>query len=102
MGQFRPRLGNPKRFNRRIMELPGVQARLDRVTREHEGRARAVLSAHRKSGAHRVYAYRDRHTRILVLDGPNSMSVQFGHHAPDGRWVQGIYVLPTMSERRAP
>lgn len=101
MGQFKPNLGNPKRFNRRIMELAGVQRKLDQVTREREGRSRAILARHRKTGSHRVYAFRDRHTRVIVLEGEASMSVQFGHHALSGRWVPGIYVLPTTSSNRA-
>lgn len=89
------RLGGRKKFNTLILNLDGVQRVVSRVAREEEGKARATLAKHRKSGAHSVYAYSDRHTRVIALEGPAPMSIQYGHHLQDGRFVSGLRVLPT-------
>lgn len=61
---------------------------------------KALLAMHRKTGAHDVKYEGHRSTvafghidHYVIMDGPAPISVEFGHHAENGRWVQGLYVL---------
>lgn len=61
---------------------------------------KSLLAAHRKTGAHEVKYEGHRSTvqfghidHYVVLDGPAPISVEFGHHTKNGRWVQGLYIL---------
>lgn len=98
MSRISVRLGRAKSFNRRIMNLRGVQSTLDRITRGLEGDSRARLAKHRKTGDHYVFVYRDRHTRVIALGSRTAegspMSVQFGHYI-GGKWIPGLLILPT-------
>jgi hypothetical protein len=99
MPKLRIRLGSKKRFNRRIMELDGVQRRIDQVTRRLEGESRGRLAKHRRSGEHGIRVYQDRHTRIIELYARTGngapMSIQFGHWNQSQTWVYGLFILPT-------
>lgn len=96
--RLRVTLGSRKRFAKTILNLGGVQRVIDRVTRRLEGESRGRLARHRRTGDHQVFAYRDRHTRVIVLtttSGNGSpMSIQFGHWER-GRWVEALNILPT-------
>lgn len=93
-----PKFGGVKKFNRRILNLPGVQRTVTQVTRRLEGESRARLAQHRRSGDHGIEVIHDRHTRIITLFSRTKegapMSVQFGHYAW-GKWVEGLKILPT-------
>lgn len=90
------KLGSRKKFNRQILDHDGVQREVSRHAREIEGKARAKLAKHRDArSAHQIVSYRERHTRVVGLEGPAAMSVQVGHHQKKtGKWVEGLHILP--------
>lgn len=98
MARLRVTLGSKKKFNRIILNLDGVQRRIDVVTRRLEGESRARLARHRKTGEHGIRVYRDRHTRVIELFSKTAdgapMSIQFGHYQY-GKWKVGLFILPT-------
>ena len=61
---------------------------------------KSLLAAHRKTGAHEVKYEGHRSTvafghidHYVILDGPAPISVEFGHHTKNGKWVNGLYIL---------
>jgi hypothetical protein len=98
VAKLRVTLGSKKKFNRTILNLDGVQARIDRVTRRLEGESRARLARHRRTGEHGILVFRDRHTRVIELYAKTKhgapMSIQFGHWQ-HGNWHPGLFILPT-------
>lgn len=66
-------------------------------------RAEALLAMHRDTGAHEVKYERLKNVEFghidhyVVLDGPAPVSVEFGHVAKNGRWVQGLYIITRAS-----
>lgn len=76
-----------------------VQRALQKHAESIEAIANHLLSIHRKTGAHKItigkvksqeFGHIDRY---VSLEGPAPISVEFGHRAENGRWVQGLYII---------
>ena len=57
------------------------------------GRARTKLAAHTKTGEHRITQTKGKLDHYVNLEGEAPLSVEEGHHAKDGTWVEGLHVL---------
>lgn len=57
-------------------------------------RARGILSAHRKTGQHRITQTKGGVDHYVNLEGSDALSVELGHHHNiSGEWVDGIGVF---------
>jgi hypothetical protein len=57
-------------------------------------RARALLAVHRKTGSHRITQTKGKVDHFVNLEGPDSISVELGHHNHrGGQFVQGLHIL---------
>lgn len=90
------------------MERVRIKANLERTiahSNELEGilgdeafdiftRARANLARHRKTGTHKVTQTKGRVDHYVNLEGPDALSVEYGHHHNKSyEWVEGLYIL---------
>ena len=82
---------------------PTVQQTLTAAALRILQKAEALLAMHRDTGAHRVGYERIRSEKFghidhyVVMTGPAPISVEFGHVAENGRWVQGLYIITRAS-----
>lgn len=78
--------------------------RVQRALREHAKKvtrvAKALLAAHRDTGAHEVVYEGHSSTEAfghidhyVVMKGPAPISVEFGHRKKNGKWVHGLYIM---------
>lgn len=79
----------------RLAEAPGVQAVISEQAALIAARARALLASHRRTGrAHiEVTTAGGGKDRLVSLVDPAALSIEFGHTAPDGTPVAGLYVI---------
>jgi hypothetical protein len=61
---------------------------------------KSLLASHRRTGSHDVKYEGHRSTtqyghidHYVIMDGRAPISVEFGHHTRNGKWVQGLYIL---------
>ena len=76
-----------------VAHMPGVRAR---VASELEGRAarvRAVISAHRRTGQLQANVRVGVTDTQVVMEDPAVYAINYGHAAPNGRWVPGIHAI---------
>lgn len=88
------------KMNKRLSQMRPVQNALRAHAKKVAAAGEALLAAHRKTGAHKVeyqghdstveYGHIDHY---VVLTGPAPISVEFGHRAENGKWVQGLYIM---------
>lgn len=78
-----------------VAHLPGVKRA---VRRELDGRAdrvRAVVAAHRETGA--LSGSLEVRTNLtdstVEISDPAVSAINYGHTAPDGTWVEGIHAI---------
>lgn len=89
-----------KDMSKHLAKDDKVQKALRARAKKMANVGRALLAAHRKTGAHDV-KYEGHRSSVafghidhyVVLDGPAPISVEFGHHTKNGKWVQGLYIL---------
>jgi hypothetical protein len=78
---------------------PGVRKAVRAKAGELAGRARAVLAAHRRTGATQIEVTHGKVDAFVSMVGEGAISIEYGHGAytrPDGREVgasQGLYVI---------
>lgn len=76
-----------------------VQAKLKNHANEIKLLADVIMGIHRKTGEHRVEVETIKNRNFghidwyVSLKGRAAVSVEFGHRAKDGTWVQGIYAI---------
>src|SRR5690349_6632481 len=76
-----------------------VRAKLRNHANEIKLLADVIMSFHRKTGEHRVVVETKKDAQFGHIDwyvslvGSAAVSVEFGHRAKNGRWVQGIYAI---------
>ncbi|ARF55117.1 DUF5403 family protein [Streptomyces gilvosporeus] len=78
-----------------VAHLPGVREAVADELEHRADRVRAVVEAHRHSGALAA------HTRVrtnrtdstVTLEDPAVFAINYGHMAPNGRWVPGIHAI---------
>lgn len=76
-----------------------VQDKLKNHANEIKLLADVIMGFHRKTGQHKVKVERIHNVGFghidwyVSLTGPAAVSVEFGHRAKNGRWVQGIYAI---------
>lgn len=82
---------------------PTVQQTLRAASLRILARAEALLAMHRDTGAHQIEYERIKSEKYGHIDhyvsmvGPAAVSVEFGHVAENGRWVQGLYIITRAS-----
>lgn len=84
--------------NDTVAHQPGVRRALKRHADRIAGRASSVLSQHRHSGDAEINVTRGTKLDYFVnLDDTRGQraaaAIEFGHMAPNGRWVEGIHAL---------
>lgn len=87
-------------LNAALAKMDVVQDRLENHAKKIKAAAEVLLAAHRKTGAHRIEV-ESRTSDIkfghidwyVLLVGPAPISVEFGHRAENGRWVNGLYII---------
>lgn len=78
---------------------PTVQQTLTAVALRILKNAEALLAMHRDDGDHKIEYERLKNREFGHIDhyvsmvGPAPVSVEFGHRAKNGRWVQGLYII---------
>lgn len=89
-----------KDISKHLAKDDKVQAALRARAQKMARVGKSLLAAHRKTGAHDVkyeghrsavaYGHIDHY---VIMDGPAPISVEFGHHTENGKWVNGLYIL---------
>ena len=87
-------------LNKHLSQDDKVQKALRARAKKMERVGKALLAAHRDTGAHSV-KYEGHRSSVqfghidhyVVLDGPAPISVEFGHRTKNGRWVHGLYIM---------
>lgn len=78
-----------------VAHLPEVKAEVRDELNSRASRVRAVVEAHRLTGALASgMSVRTNITdSVVTLEDPAVMSINYGHMAPDGSWVEGIHAI---------
>lgn len=82
---------------------PTVQQALRASSMRILMKAEALLAMHRDDGDHSIEYQRLKNEQYGHIDhyvsmvGPAPVSVEFGHVAENGRWVQGLYIITRAS-----
>lgn len=88
-----------KDLNAGLAKMDPVQDKLRSHARKIASAAESILARHRKTGSHRIDIGHRRNVEFGHIDwyvsmvGPAPVSVEFGHRAENGRWVNGLYVI---------
>lgn len=88
-----------KDLNSGLSKMDPVQDKLKNHANQIKALAEALLAPHRDTGAHRIEVGREKSVQFGHIDwyvsmvGPAPVSVEFGHRAENGRWVQGLYII---------
>jgi hypothetical protein len=88
-------LYSPRKLNDIVAHEAGVKAVLKTIADGIGSRASATLARHRKTGASQITRSRGALDEYVNLDdaGGAAAAIEFGHVAPDGRFVPGIHAL---------
>ncbi|MBH1936502.1 DUF5403 family protein [Streptomyces sp. AV19] len=79
-----------------VAHLPGVKVEVRRVLDERADRVRAVVDAHRRTGAvsRSLTVHTSRVDSTISLEDPAVLAINYGHiDARTGRWVDGIHAI---------
>ncbi|UQI46721.1 DUF5403 family protein [Streptomyces sp. HU2014] len=78
-----------------VAHMPGVKRAVRRILNERAARIRAVVAAHRDTGAlsSSLTVRTNRVDSTVTLEDPAVVAINYGHVAADGRWVEGIHAL---------
>lgn len=78
-----------------VAHLPGVKARVREELDDRAARVRAVVDAHRLTGAlsRHLKVRTNRTDSTLTLEDPAVFAINYGHVAKNGRWVEGIHAI---------
>lgn len=86
--------GGDKAFNKKLVNLPGVQ---DAVLSERDQiarRAKSLFAKHDRPGGHRITTTRSRPDAAVWLEGPAPRAIEFGHFTPSGdKYVDGLHII---------
>lgn len=87
-------------FRKNMAKMDKVQRALKARAKKIERAGKALMAAHRDTGAHQVnyvghtsteeYGHIDHY---VELTGPAPISVEFGHRTKNGKWVHGLYIM---------
>lgn len=84
----------PERLaNDRVAHLPGVHRTIASRVAATAARAESNLASHYETGKHSISSEMHDVDGYVTLEGPASLSVELGHHARDGSWVEGTRIL---------
>ncbi|MBM7771236.1 MULTISPECIES: DUF5403 family protein [Actinokineospora] len=76
-----------------VAHLPEVRAAVRDAADQVAQRARATLAAHRDTGTAAIETTRGRTDTTVSLVDDAALSIEYGHHAPDGTPIRGLRVL---------
>lgn len=81
--------------NKTVAHLPGVKARVREELDQRAARVRAVVEAHRLTGAlsRSLEVRTNKVDSTLTLEDPAVYAINYGHVAKDGSWVEGIHAI---------
>ncbi|KDN84378.1 DUF5403 family protein [Kitasatospora cheerisanensis] len=79
----------------RLAHLPSVRAAVAAELRTRAQRVEAVVAAHTRTGAlaSSLQVVVDRVDSTVSISDPAILAINYGHRAPDGRWVEGIHAI---------
>lgn len=79
----------------RLAHLPAVRAAVAAELRDRADRVEAVVAAHTATGAlaASLEVVVDRVDSTVSISDPAILAINYGHHTPDGRWVEGIHAI---------
>ncbi len=87
-------------MNKNLAKMDKVQSAVESKAYSIYKSAFAMLSAHRKTGSHRIEIGHERTVKYGHIDwtvslvGPAAVSVEFGHYSPDKNYyVDGLYII---------
>lgn len=92
-----------KDLSKHLSIEPTVQQTLRAAALRILQKAEALLAMHRDEGDHKIEYERLKNEKYghidhyVVMTGPAPVSVEFGHVAKNGRWVQGLYIITRAS-----
>ncbi|MEW1673044.1 DUF5403 family protein [Streptomyces noursei] len=78
-----------------VAHLRGVRDAVADELDQRADRVRAVIAAHRHSGALAAHTTvrTNRTDSTVVMEDPAVFAINYGHLAPNGRWVPGIHAI---------
>ncbi|WP_338932634.1 DUF5403 family protein [Streptomyces netropsis] len=78
-----------------VAHMPGVKAAVREELAARADRVRAVVEAHRRTGAlaSGLTVRTNRVDSTVTLEDPAVVAINYGHVARDGSWVEGIHAL---------
>lgn len=86
-----------KRCNKIVSYQAGVGATLEAHAQRMAAIAWGVLSEHRHAGDAEITVTKGKLDRYVNLDDTRGQraaaAIEFGHFAPNGRWVEGIHAI---------
>lgn len=88
-----------KDLNAGLAKMDPVQDKLRGQAHDIKALAEALLAMHRKTGEHRIEVGHEKSKEFGHIDwyvslvGRAAASVEFGHRADNGRWVEGLYII---------
>ncbi|MER7984227.1 DUF5403 family protein [Streptomyces noursei] len=80
-----------------VAHLRGVRDAVADELDHRADRVRAVVEAHRHTGALAAHTKvrTNRTDSTVTLEDPAVFAINYGHLAPNGRWVPGIHAIET-------
>ncbi|MGH8791771.1 MAG: DUF5403 family protein [Stackebrandtia sp.] len=90
-----------KRLDAKVARLPIVRERLDDVAGEIVDAAKTLAEPHRRTGEYikSIQVTRGKLDSYATATADHSAAVEWGHHAPDGRWVGGQHIMARAAAR---
>jgi hypothetical protein len=88
--------GSLKSLNKKLAQMPEVQAILDVKREEIYAKAQALFAEHHKTGEHEVTKSDGRVDKYVNIDGPGALSIEEGHfngYKGKRKYVEGLHVL---------
>ena len=85
---------NPN-LDRIIAHLPSVRAAVRAELDRRAARVRAVVAAHRHTGAvsRSLEVETDTTDSTVSISDPAILAINYGHRAENGEWVEGIHAI---------
>jgi len=92
-----------KNVNKVAARLAGASPEMDAAIAKAEAAVAAELAGHRRTGqfASTVRTKKVRNDRYLYTDDNAAWNIEFGHKAPDGSWVRGIFAFSNAARKLA-